>query len=127
MTGIRIDRAGASNGHDAPADIRRRLSSPKSLPQQFYAPEGKGEVDGAGAPRADAGYAVGSGRSARRPAGRLQRTERDEYFESEPDAFVALRESVERLVEAEDSAHAAEAKEHADELQRQIQAQIDQE
>ena len=48
-----------------------------------------------------------------------------EFFESEPEAFAALRESVERLVETEDSTHAAEAKEHADELKRQIQAQVD--
>jgi ketosteroid isomerase-like protein len=50
-----------------------------------------------------------------------------EFFESEPEAFVALRGSVERLVDTEDSTHAAEAKEHADELKRQIQAQVDQE
>jgi len=50
-----------------------------------------------------------------------------EFFESEPEAFAALRESVERLVETEDSAYAAEAKEHADELKRQIQAQVDSE
>jgi ketosteroid isomerase-like protein len=48
-----------------------------------------------------------------------------EYFESEPEAFVELRESVERLVETEDSAHAAEAKEHADELEAQIEAQAE--
>jgi len=50
-----------------------------------------------------------------------------EFFENEPEAFVALRESVDRLVETEDSTHAAEATEHADELKRQIQAQVDSE
>ncbi|MEF8850863.1 MAG: hypothetical protein V5A44_06065 [Haloarculaceae archaeon] len=45
------------------------------------------------------------------------------FFESEPAAFVGLRESVERLVETEDSTHATEAKEHADELKALIEAQ----
>ncbi len=50
-----------------------------------------------------------------------------EFFESEPDAFVALRDSVEQLVETEDSNHAAKAKEYADELEAQIEAQASEE
>jgi hypothetical protein len=50
-----------------------------------------------------------------------------EFFESDPDDFVALREAVERLVETEDSTHAATAKEHADALRDRVEAQIDEE
>jgi len=48
-----------------------------------------------------------------------------EFFESDPDDFVALREAVERLVETEDSDYAAEAEEHAAALKRRIEAQVD--
>ncbi|MFB6141505.1 MAG: hypothetical protein ABEJ26_13845 [Halosimplex sp.] len=50
-----------------------------------------------------------------------------EFFESEPDDFAALREAVDRLVETEDSTHAAAAKEHADALRDRVEAQIDDE
>jgi|GEM_PF-1402525 len=49
------------------------------------------------------------------------------FFENEPDHFVALQEAVDRLVETEDSTHAATAKEHADALKARIEAQIDEE
>lgn len=50
-----------------------------------------------------------------------------EFFETDPEAFVGLREAVETLVETQDSAHAATAKEHADALKRQVHARIDEE
>jgi len=50
-----------------------------------------------------------------------------EFFESEPEHFVALREAVDRLVETEDSTHAAAAKEHADALKERVEAQLDEE
>ncbi|WP_436925800.1 hypothetical protein [Halosimplex amylolyticum] len=50
-----------------------------------------------------------------------------EFFESDPDHYVALREAVDRLVETEDSTHAATAKEHADALRDRVEAQIDEE
>ena len=49
------------------------------------------------------------------------------FFESDPEAFAALREEVDRLVETEDSTHAATAKEHADELKRQVEARAEEE
>lgn len=48
-----------------------------------------------------------------------------EFFENDPDEFTALAEAVETLVETEDSTYAATAKEHADALTRQVEAQID--
>jgi len=48
-----------------------------------------------------------------------------QFFESDPEDFVALREAVDRLVEDEDSTHAATAKEHADALRDRVQAQIE--
>lgn len=48
-----------------------------------------------------------------------------EFFESDPEDYVALREAVERLVEDEDSSYAATAKEHADALRDRVEAQID--
>jgi site-specific recombinase len=48
-----------------------------------------------------------------------------QFFESDPEDFVALREAVDRLVENEDSTHAATAKEHADALKDRVEAQID--
>ena len=48
-----------------------------------------------------------------------------EFFEQDPDDFSALQDAVDRLVETEDSTHAATAKEHADALARQIKTQID--
>ena len=50
-----------------------------------------------------------------------------DFFQSEPEDFVALREAVDRLVETEDSDHVAEAKEHADALKRRVEAQVDDE
>ncbi|ELZ28240.1 hypothetical protein C475_05525 [Halosimplex carlsbadense 2-9-1] len=50
-----------------------------------------------------------------------------EFFESEPEHFVALRDAVDSLVEAEDSTHAATAKEHADALRDRVEAQLDEE
>jgi len=48
-----------------------------------------------------------------------------QFFESDPEDFVALREAVDRLVENKDSTHAATAKEHADALKDRVEAQID--
>lgn len=48
-----------------------------------------------------------------------------EFFEHEPEEFAALREAVDSMVESEDSSHAAAAKEHADALEQQIQAQVE--
>jgi hypothetical protein len=51
----------------------------------------------------------------------------DQFFEGSPEDFAALREAVDRLVETEDSTHAATAKEHADALRDRIEAQVDDE
>jgi len=47
------------------------------------------------------------------------------FFENDPEHFVALREAVDRLVAEEDASHAADAKEHADALKRRVEAQAD--
>ncbi|WP_459192959.1 hypothetical protein [Halosimplex sp. J119] len=48
-----------------------------------------------------------------------------EFFESDPEDYVALREAVEQLVDDEDSSYAATAKEHADALRDRVEAQIE--
>ncbi|WP_123536969.1 hypothetical protein [Halosimplex salinum] len=48
-----------------------------------------------------------------------------QFFENDPDDFVALQEAVDRLVETEDSTHAATAKEHADALKDRVEAHIE--
>ncbi|WP_436907084.1 hypothetical protein [Halosimplex marinum] len=60
-------------------------------------------------------------------AAREHVAELGDFFENDPDDFVALREAVERLVETEDSTHAATAKEHADALRDRVEAQLDEE
>jgi len=50
-----------------------------------------------------------------------------QFFENDPDHYVALRDAVDSLVENEDSTHAATAKEHADALRDRVEAQIDDE
>lgn len=50
-----------------------------------------------------------------------------QFFENDPDHYVALRDAVDELVATEDSTHAATAKEHADALRDRVEAQIDDE
>lgn len=68
----------------------------------------------------DVGYSEENATAARELVADLERC-----FESEPEEFVALREAVDTLVDTEDSSYADTAKQHADELKRQIEAEVD--
>jgi hypothetical protein len=70
----------------------------------------------------EVGYSETNASAARELVGDL-----GEFFEDEPDDLVALRAAVERLVETEESRHAATAKEHADALAGRVEAQLDEE
>jgi len=70
----------------------------------------------------EVGYSAANATAAREHVATLS-----EYFTEDPDALVALREAVETIVENEDAARVDAAKDHADDLKRQIEAKIDDE